>query len=199
MNKKIAIVGAGGHGKVVGEIALLNQYKFIDFFDDKVNTIKNFPFTILGNLDYLKNNLKNYDEMFVAVGDNKVRSNITMWFKTKKINITNLIHPNSTLSKFSILGNGICIMANAVINSGTLVKDGVIINTSASIDHDCVIDNFCHISPNCSLSGSIKLGEYSHLGTGTSVHPGISIGKNVKTAVGSKIYKNILDDTIYKN
>jgi hypothetical protein len=27
MNKKIAIIGAGGHGKVVGEIALLNQYK----------------------------------------------------------------------------------------------------------------------------------------------------------------------------
>ena len=35
MNKKIAIIGAGGHGKVVGEIALLNQFETIDFFDDK--------------------------------------------------------------------------------------------------------------------------------------------------------------------
>ena len=35
MNKKIAIIGAGGHGKVVGEIALLNQFEIIDFFDDK--------------------------------------------------------------------------------------------------------------------------------------------------------------------
>ena len=43
MNKKIAIIGAGGHGKVVGEIALLNQYDVIDFFDDKINEIKNFP------------------------------------------------------------------------------------------------------------------------------------------------------------
>ena len=34
MSKKIAIIGAGGHGKVVGEIALLNQYETIDFFDD---------------------------------------------------------------------------------------------------------------------------------------------------------------------
>ena len=31
MNKKIAIVGAGGHGKVVGEIALLNHYESIFF------------------------------------------------------------------------------------------------------------------------------------------------------------------------
>jgi hypothetical protein len=35
MSKKLAIIGAGGHGKVVGEIALLNQYKTIDFFDDR--------------------------------------------------------------------------------------------------------------------------------------------------------------------
>ena len=37
MNKKLAIIGAGGHGKVVGEIASLNDYKVINFFDDKKN------------------------------------------------------------------------------------------------------------------------------------------------------------------
>ena len=59
MNKKIAIIGAGGHGKVVGEIALLNQYKTIDFFDDQIYQIKNFPFKIIGNLELLKkNNIK---------------------------------------------------------------------------------------------------------------------------------------------
>ena len=46
MSKKLAIIGAGGHGKVVGEIALLNQYQTIDFFDDRVNEIKEYPFNI---------------------------------------------------------------------------------------------------------------------------------------------------------
>jgi acetyltransferase-like isoleucine patch superfamily enzyme len=45
----------------------------------------------------------------------------------------------------------------------------------------------------------VKIGKFSHLGTGTSVHPGINIGKNVKSGVGSKVFKNILDDTILKN
>ena len=58
MNKKIAIIGAGGHGKVVGEIALLNQYKTIDFFDDRVNEIKNFPFTIINTFNFLKEHLE---------------------------------------------------------------------------------------------------------------------------------------------
>ena len=198
MNKKIAIIGAGGHGKVIGEIALLNNYDKINFFDDKINDIKDFPFTIFGNLDYLKDNLKDYDAFFVAIGDNHSRYSKIEWLKKQKVNIVSLVHPRSTISKFSLLGIGTCVMANAVVNPGTLIKEGVIINTSSSIDHDCVIDSYTHISPNCSLSGNIKIGKFSHLGAGTSVHPGIVIGNKVKTGVGSKIYKDILDDKIYK-
>ena len=198
MNKKLAIIGAGGHGKVVGEIALLNKYKIIHFFDDEIEKIKNFPFTISGNLDYLVNHLKDYDSFFVAIGDNQKRYNKLEWLKKQKKNIINLIHPKSTISKFSSLGLGISVMANAVINPGTFIKEGVIINSSASIDHDCMIECFSHISPNCSLSGNVRVGKFTHLGTGTSVHPGINIGNNVKTAVGSKVYKNILNEKVYK-
>ena len=199
MNKKIAIIGAGGHGKVVGEIALLNQYEIIHFFDDNENEISNFPFKMIGNLARLKDNLENYDDFFVAIGENEVRYEKILWLRDKKVNIVSLIHPKSTISKFSSLGVGTCVMANAVVNSGTSIKDGVIINTSASIDHDCLIEDYSHISPNCTLSGNVKIGKLTHLGTGTSVHPGIHVGKNVKTGISSKIYKNIFDGIIFKN
>ena len=199
MNKKLAIIGAGGHGKVIGEIALLSHYENINFFDDKINEIKEYPFTIFGTVDYLKNHLKDYDAFFVAIGDNYKRYDKLFWLKKEKVNIVSLVHPKSVISKFSSLGKGTCVMANAVINAGTLIKDGVIINTSSSIDHDCIIEDYAHISPNCSLSGNIRVGKFSQLGTGTSVHPGIRIGNKVKTSVGSKIFKNILDDKIYKN
>jgi UDP-N-acetylbacillosamine N-acetyltransferase len=196
MNKKIAIIGAGGHGKVVGEIALLNQYELINFFDDKENQIKEFPFTISGSLNYLLENLKEYNAFFVAIGDNHIRCKIIERLKNQNLNIVSLVHPKSTVSKFSYLGKGSCVMANAVINPGTTVKEGVIINTSASVDHDCTIGDFAHISPNCSLSGNVRIGRLSHLGTGTSIHPGIKIGNNTKTAIGAKVYKNILDDKV---
>ena len=199
MSDSIAIIGAGGHGKVVGEIALLNQYKTIDFFDDQVNKIKNFPFKVLGTLNHLKDNLKNYDVFFVAIGDNQIRHDKIKWLIKEKVKIVSLIHPRATISKFSSLGVGTCVMANAVVNPGTLIKEGVIINTSSSIDHDCSIENYAHISPNCSLSGNVKIGKFTHLGTGTSVHPGILIGNGVKTGVGSKVFKNILDNKVYQN
>ena len=198
MEKKIAIIGAGGHGKVVGEIAALSEFEKIDFFDDKFNQIKKYPFSIVGNLDDLNNCLKNYDAFFVAIGDNNKRYEKIEWLKKRNLNIINLIHPKSTISKLSNFGTGTCIMANAVINPGSLIKNGVIINTSASIDHDCFVDDFSHISPNCSISGNVILGKFSHLGTGTSVNPGIRIGNSVRTAIGSRVFSNILDNTIYK-
>ena len=199
MNKKIAIIGAGGHGKVVGEIALLNQYGTIDFFDDRMNEIENFPFKIIVSIELLKNNLKNYDDFFVAIGDNKTRYNKISWLKKEKNNIVSLIHPKSTVSQFSSIEAGSCVMANGVINPGTFIKEGVIINTSSSIDHDCLIEDYAHISPNCSLSGNVSVGKFTRLGSGTSVHPGINIGQNVKTGIGSKIYKDIIDNKIFKN
>ena len=199
MNKRLAIIGAGGHGKVVGEIALLNKYEVIDFFDDRLNEIKEFSFTIKGTLDFLKDNKKNYDDFFVAIGDNQIRSDKISWLKKYKMNIVSLAHPKSTISKFSSFGIGTCVMANAVVNPGTSIKEGVIINSSSSIDHDCIIKDYAHISPNCSLSGNVSIGKFTHLGTGTSVHPGILIGNNVKTGIGSKIYQNIFDDNVFKN
>ncbi len=199
MNRKLAIIGAGGHGKVVGEIALLNQYKNINFFDNRASLIKKFPFTLTGSFDYLKDHIDDYDTFFVAIGKNKVRSEIIEWLKKQSINIVTLIHPRATVSKFSSLGAGTCVMANAVINSGTIIKEGVIINTSASVDHDCIINDFAHISPNSTLSGGVKVGKFTHLGSGTSVHPGINIGNNAKIGIGSRLFKDISDDEIFKN
>lgn len=198
MKKKIAIVGAGGHGKVVGEIAALNHYEIIDFFDDKIKKNKKFPFRIAGPVDKLKVLKNNYETFFVAIGDNKIRYKIIKWLKKLKVNLATLIHPNSTISQFSTIGVGTCIMANAVVNAGTLVNEGVIVNTSASIDHDCIIEAFSHISPNSSISGNVIIRKFSHIGTGTCIHPGINIGSNVKTAVGSRIFKDIIDNTVYK-
>jgi sugar O-acyltransferase (sialic acid O-acetyltransferase NeuD family) len=199
MNKKLAIIGAGGHGKVVGEIALLNGYKNIDFFDDRAKEIKKFPFNVIDTPDYLKENQNEYDDFFVAIGDNKLRRDKILWLKKYKMNMINLIHPKSIISKFCTLELGVCTMAHSTVNPGAAIREGVIINTSASIDHDCIIGDYSHISPNCSLSGNVKIGKFTHLGTGTSVHPGINIGENVKTGIGARIFKDILNGTIFKN
>ena len=50
----------------------------------EISEIKNFPFEIIGNLELFKNNLKNYDDFFVAIGDNVIRCDKISWLKKKK-------------------------------------------------------------------------------------------------------------------
>jgi UDP-N-acetylbacillosamine N-acetyltransferase len=199
MSKKIFILGAGGHGKVVGEIAFLNGFTDIIFLDDNYTNINNYPFSIKGSIKEFDNIYNQKDAWFVGIGDNHIRKNLIEKFDHFSKNLINLIHPSAVKSNFSNYDNGICIMANAVINPGCKIKRGSIINTSASIDHDCEIGSFVHIAPNVALSGNVTVGECSFVGTGSSIHPGISIGNNVKIGVGSKIFKNISDNAIFKN
>ena len=137
-------------------------------------------------MKYLKKHFDDYDSFFVAIGRNEERSEIIEGLKNI-IWILTLWFIQAIVSKFSSLDVGICVMANATINPGTTIK-GVIVNTSASIDHDCLINKFAYFS-NRTLSGGVKVGEFTHLGSGTSVHPGITIGKNVKTGIGSRYLK----------
>ena len=143
-------------GKLLEKFALLNQYEVIDFFDDDLGQFDTFPFTIVNKVDQLKDHLNDYDACFIAIGDNQIRSNKIKWLKNFNVNIVSLIHPKSTISKFSSLGTGSCVMANAVINPGTSINEGVIINTSVSVDHDCKIEDFVHISPNASFIWKCK-------------------------------------------
>ena len=199
MNRSIAIFGCGGHGKVVGEIALLNKFKTIHFFDDAFKDKKKFDFLIKGNFADMVKKRKNYSSFFIAIGNNKIRSEKLKYLEKYKFNIINLIHPTSVVSKLAFTEKGICFMANSVINPGSRIGFGSIINTSASIDHDCTIGKFCHIAPNASLSGEVKIGDYSWIGTGASIKNNIKVGKYCVIGVGSKVYKNISDKIIYKN
>jgi sugar O-acyltransferase (sialic acid O-acetyltransferase NeuD family) len=196
--KNIAILGAGGHGKVIGDIAFLNGFSKIDFFDDNYLDVKNFPFKVIGKLDEFEKLHHKYSFWFISIGDNSVRKKIFLRFRKLKKNLINLIHPSSIISQFSKIDRGVSIMANVVINAGSKIKTGAIINSSASIDHDCNIGEFAHIAPNVTLCGDVLIGNDTLVGAGSTVHPGIKVGKNVKVGIGSKIFRNVKNKSIHK-
>ena len=48
ISKKIVLIGAGGHGLVLADIAKLNGYDEIVFLDDAEN--KKYPYRIIGSI-----------------------------------------------------------------------------------------------------------------------------------------------------
>lgn len=66
--KRLWILAAEGHGTVVKEVAEVGGYSKIDFFDN------NFPHAI-GKINDLEN-FKEYESVFVSIGNNKIRKQL---------------------------------------------------------------------------------------------------------------------------
>ena len=189
--RSLAILGRGGHGKVVAEAALLSGWKSISFFDDMKDAHLNIPGELAGNFNDLIVKCEDFDGCFVALGSNVERKKHFKVLERAGGRMVNIKHPSALISGNAKLANGIMVAAGAIINCDVTIKDGVIVNTGSTIDHDCVLELFTHISPGCNLAGNVTIGEKTWVGIGTKIKENISIGKNVVIGAGSVVISNM--------
>lgn len=192
--RKLAVVGAGGHGKVVADLAAaLGRYREIVFLDDRAQgSIDGFP--VIGTTLLLENSLspEQYD-VAVAVGNNRIRRQIAEKAAALGFKLPVLIHPDAYVSPSATVGQGSVVMAKAVVQADSVLKDGVIVNTAATVDHDCLLDAFVHISPGAHLSGNTHIGEESWIGTGACSRQQTTVGSRVIAGAGAVIVCDIPD------
>ena len=189
---KLAILGASGHGKVLADIALLTDWKEIDFFDDRWPEIAQLEcWSVVGNTQRLVQQLDNYDGVIVGIGNNAIRLEKQQWLEQFSAPLVSLIHPNAVVSSFVSIGIGSVVMANAVINPFSSIGRACIINTGSTVDHDCYLSDGVHISPGSSLAGGIKIGSRSWVGIGTNIIQLIEIGDDVIIGAGSTVIHSI--------
>lgn len=190
--KKIAVIGAGGHGKVVAEIAELMGVETIVFFEKNFSKKRQvLRWQCVGSDAEIFGQLEYFDGVFVAVGDNKIRSEIIMKLKKASAKIITLIHPAAAISRSASIGAGTVVMANVVVNADAKIGNGVILNTASTVDHDCMVDDFAHISPGAHLSGGVAVGKQSWIGAGAVVKHDITIGNQVIIGAGAAVTSDI--------
>lgn len=194
--EELAIIGASGHGKVVADLAELIGFK-VTFIDDNYpNKRSNEHWPIAGDLNFLLKNHELYDQVIVAVGNNQVRNTLCIKLINKGLKLATLIHPSATISKYSVIGAGSVIFANAVVNAFARVGDNCIINTGAIVEHDCVLGDVAHLSPNVALAGGSKVGNFSWLGLGSVTKQLVEIGDNTTIGANSTVISNIPSSVI---
>ena len=137
---KLLIVGAGGHGQVVKEVAeALNIYEQIDFVDDQAEGT-------VGKIEDLEVLRGQYDTAFVGIGNNRVRGEVYTKLKEYAYDIPVLIHPTAYVSKSARIGAGTVVEPKAIVNAHTEVGEGCIISVGAIVDHDVVLEPLVHVN-----------------------------------------------------
>ncbi|MEH7019915.1 acetyltransferase [Priestia megaterium] len=189
---KLLILGAGGHGKVVSEIAqLMNQWEKISFLDDREDISEVLGIPIVGKLADLAALRSEYEYAFVAIGSNTARLQWGRKLIQQDFKIPILIHPSSTVSVKSSIEEGTVIMAGAIINPDARIGRSCIINTASTIDHDCLLQDGVHTSPGAHLGGTVKVGERTWICIGATIINNINIGCDSVIAAGAVVTKDV--------
>jgi len=190
--KKLAILGASGHGKVIADAALAAGWKEICFFDDAwPGKTANGRWEIKGGTRELLAAHKAFDGVIVGIGDGRVRWEKQQTLELAAATIVSIVHPKACLSPFATIGAGSVVFAGAIINIDTTLGKACIVNTGATIDHDCKIADSVHIAPGANISGNVSISPRSWIGVGATVRQELNIGADVMVGAGAVVLEDI--------
>lgn len=187
--KRLAIIGASGHGRVLADIAKITGYTDIVFLDDNPDKSECAGYPIIGP-SYMASDLDAF--LIVGIGNTVIRRRIQESLPNEKL-IT-LIHPDAVIAEDVIIGEGSVVMAGVVLNTGTKVGKGCIINTSSSVDHDCEIGDYVHIAVGSHVCGGVQVDCGSWVGAGAVISNNLYICPDCIIGAGT-----VLIDSIYES
>ena len=140
--KKLLILGAGGYGKTVADLAEQLGYETIAFLDDG----RRGP-NVLGKCEEFARFCNTDTHIYPAFGNNTVRMRWMKKLLDSGAQVPTLVHPRAYVSPRAVLEAGTVVLPMAVVNTGVRVKMGCIVNIGALIDHDSVIEEGVHLAP----------------------------------------------------
>lgn len=196
LDKPVIIIGAGGHARVLFDCLRLQGVNVLGMLDKAGVENGNSDLPIIGNDSAISEYPSDTVELvngLGSVGNMNLRTGIFSKFKNLGYCFRNVIHPSAIIAHDCELGEGVQVLAGAMINTGTKIAADTIVNTGAIVDHECIVGSHVHIAPGCTLSGGIHIGDGTHIGTGATIIQGISIGNRALVAAGAVVVKNVPD------
>ncbi len=195
MYDRLVIIGAGGHGKAVADLALRCGYResAISFVDDHA-TGDCMGFPIVATCRDLAALRNEHTAFVIAIGDGHIRKKIA---ESYDLPWATLIHPSATVGYHADIGVGTVVLAGAVIGADAIVGAHGIINTGSIVEHENRIGDYVHISPRAVLGGGVVVGEGTQIGIGAVVKDHVHLCAHCLLGAGSVAVKDITESGVY--
>ena len=188
IKKRINLLGAGGHAKVIIDILKSQNKEINKIFDQDTTIVKHLDFSVIHDLESIESPL------IISIGNNLTRKKIVGFLKNVEYDIA--LSKTAIISEKCDIGIGTVVMQGAIIQSSAKLGEHVIINTGATIDHDCIIHSYAHIAPGANLCGNVEIGEGALIGAGSVIIPGVRVGNWTTIGAGSIVINDIPDNVI---
>ena len=195
IEKKIFLLGAGGHAKVVLDAieksgfsvcGIINPFSEVDpfFSGTKVLGGDDLIDSLNPHADIIANGLG-------ATPKNLLNKKVSIPWKARGFQFLTVMHPSIIVGRKVSFGPGSQVMAGCTLQSNISIGSGVVINTASNVDHDCKIGNHTFISPSVALCGGVEVGEDCFIGSGAILLPGVKLGNGVLIAAGAVVDRDV--------
>ena len=133
--KRLVILGAGGYGRTVADVAhQLGDSTIVLDDADSGHPHSTFSSFIDENTSFI-----------LAFGNNTFRMEWINRIEESGGQLATLIHPTAYISPTATINPGTVILPHAIINTDVVVGKGCIINLGVIVDHGCILEEVVHI------------------------------------------------------
>ena len=187
--RRVVVIGAGGHAKVVIATLQAAGFAVAALLDDDPARAGS---VLLGvEVQGTTADLLRVERVpaVIAVGDNRSRREIAG--RLAGLEWLSVVHPAAFVHPSVRLGPGTIVFAGCVIQPDTILGSHVIVNTGARVDHDCLIEDFVHLAPGTLLAGGVTVREGALLGVGSAAIPGVTVGPWTTVGAGGVVIDDL--------
>jgi sugar O-acyltransferase (sialic acid O-acetyltransferase NeuD family) len=192
---ELLVWGAGGHGRVVADLARQVGHQVIGYADadparadapaDAAGARTILPQSAM--LEWLEGDAARV--LALGVGNNALRLDLARDLPAGRLPA--LAHPSAVLGSGIERSPGSVVLAGAVLNVGAILGLAAVVNTAAVVEHDAIVGDGAHVSPGAVLAGGATLGVGSWLGANATVLPGVRIGDGAIVGAGAVVLKDV--------
>ncbi len=195
--KELVIIGAGGMGRTVFDIARESvgygeDFLIKGFIDDNVNALDGFesyPPVLSTITDYIPSE----NDVFTFSIGGEARRKCISDLVDKGAEFINLIHKSARIGTNVRLGKGNIIGAFTTLGADSSLGDYNMIQSYTVIGHDAVIGNFNRIDTHVTCVGGIKILDEATVHTGAVINHNVTIGNHAKVGACSFVIRSVKD------
>lgn len=200
MTLPVLIVGAGGHGRVLADLAFCLGRQVLGFLDrdtqlhgkviDGVNVIGSDECLS----DYPTRSVLLVNGIGSIVNSDARREAYTR-LRSLGYQFDVLCHPGAIVGRSVTLAQGAQVMAGCIVQCGAQIGENSILNSGVIVEHDSVVGAHSHLAPRAVVCGGVRIGERCHIGVGAVVVQGLVVGDGALIAAGAVVVKGVPSGT----
>lgn len=198
--RPLVLLGAGGHARVLTALARAVGYQVLGVCDPALaaNAVSSWEeLDVLGDDGALDRLEPDRVALMLGIGQlatGTLRERLFALWRARGYEFPALVHPAAWVAPGVMLGDGVQVMAGAVIQPGCEIGENSIVNTRAGVDHDCRIGRNVHVAPGATLCGSVTVEDDTFIGAGATVIQGVRVGKNAMVGAGVTLVRDLIQN-----